>query len=161
MITEQFRKNNKQQRRRINILIIIGIVLIIFVPNLMNLIMNDSKPNFIVPINKNIKQNNSVKDTISKSSQGIDLFITDNRKFYYSYCKEKEIKFIIIARNNLEKFITNNSNEIYFIKAYKNAKYKDIVYIIDILTKSKVKNYAVIDISANEISNLDKIKQIK
>ncbi len=159
LVTEQYRKKNKKQRIRTNILFVIGIILIFLAPKMMVPSMNNSNQEHILLLPK-VESNHIKVESEPKLNDNIDLYLVNSNLCYCAIRKGNNVKYIILKKTDIEKLIMKYPNEIYLLKACSTAEYEDVKFVIEILSKNQVKRYAIIDLDRKDSLALDKFNQM-
>jgi len=159
LVAKQFRLKNKKQRKWTNIRFIIGIILIFLVPKLMSSSLNNSFQKPLVSLQK-VESNQIKAESESKLNDNIDLYLINSNKCYCSVRKGNNVKLIILAKAEIEKLVRKFPDETYLLKACNTAEYTDVKFVIDILSKNKVKRYALLDLDRKDSLVLDKFKKM-
>jgi biopolymer transport protein ExbD len=110
----------------------------------------------------NMPEKNNKEETMKvKESKTTTIVLAENDKvYYYTGVENPEVKLTNFAESGLRKVLLDKvktiQDPIMIIKAKKEAKYKNVVDVIDEMAITGVKIYALVDITPADLELLAK-----
>ncbi len=155
-ISENFRKKNQKKREVYLIWFIVGIILLIVTPILVNQVLPGIYNLFAKPkyLEIQIPDHNKMEKK-SKPDSVLSAYLLSHDSVVLQYETESKITDL----KNIDSFLNKKNFKILLIKPSPKTGYNSLVTILDKIGKANIRHYAIVDFNKNEFDSVVREKK--